>query len=180
MRYHGIVLMVFCLSIIRHPVLAQIEIGFSLPAFALLDIEPGYQTLSLSFNAPTKAGAPLATGRKSQDQNMWLNYTSAVAQGGTKRQIYAHVSNGSLPEGISLELLAKGHQGIGKGALGRSFGKISLQERPQAILRDIGGAFTGDGVGNGHQLIYELKIDDFDQLKAASSVHIEIMFTITE
>ena len=156
----------------RHPVCLVI------PEIAIVDIEPNNTAINLQFSAPLDGGNAISADEANESK--WLNYTSAISRTGSSRYITAQIANGSLPEGIELRLAANDYSGSGKGAHGQSSGQISLSSTPKTIISNIGRAFTGNGVGNGHQLTYSLAISDYKKLDAAERAEVMIIFTITE
>ncbi len=80
--------------------------------------------------------------------------------------------------GIALKLLAGTATG-GGGTLGVSTGQKTLTTSPQIIISGIGGAFTGNGVNNGHQLTLATEITNYTQLVQTSSQTITITYTIS-
>lgn len=155
------------------------DVFVTIPEIALVDVEPDYNAIPLTFVVPTEAGLPLLSSAVSTDASKWLNYTSAVAPGET-RNISVQITNGALPNGLDLRLLASNYSGSGSGTHGISTGEISLNTTAQTIISGIGGAFTGDGASNGHQLSYILLIDNYQGLNFDANNTIEVMFTITD
>jgi len=156
----------------RHPVCLVI------PEIAIVDIEPNNTAINLQFKAPLEGGKAISADEV--NENKWLNYTSAITRTGSNRRITAQIANGSLPEGVELRLKANNYTGSGKGTHGQSSGQISLNSTPKTIINNIGRAFTGNGVGNGHQLTYSLAISDYKKLDATEQVEVMVIFTITE
>ncbi|WP_278551006.1 hypothetical protein [Elizabethkingia bruuniana] len=151
------------------------EISITLPIVTLLDIEPA-GGISLSFIAPTEAGRPLTS--PTANTTKWINYTSAIAIGGVSRKVTASVSN--LVPGVDIRLQAAAATGVGGGTLGTSTGQITLSTTPQTIISGIGGAYTGDGVNNGHQLTISLATNTYGNIQAQNNNTIVITYTITE
>jgi len=150
-------------------------VSVNLPVVTLLDIEPA-GSFALSFIAPTEAGRPLTS--PAANTTKWINYTSAIASGGLSRKVTASV-NETIP-GIDIRLQAAAATGLGGGTLGTSTGQVILSTTPQTIINGIGGAYTGDGINNGHQLTISLATNTYADLKAQSNTTIVITYTITE
>lgn len=148
--------------------------SLSLSAVSLLDIEPG-GTITMSFQAPSEAGLPIVN--PSPNTTKWLNYTSAIEPGGITRTITASV-NQTIP-GVDIKLLASSAAGLGKGALGLSSGQVTLTTNPTVIISGIGGAFTGNGINNGHQLTLSLVPSNYMHLSAQSNTQVTITYTIS-
>lgn len=155
----------------------QAAVNVTLPIVALLDVEPANAAITLSLPPITEAGNSLSSVSNS---TQWLNYTSAVSIGGMGRSIGAYISSGSLPAGLRLMLSVGPPAGSGGGARGGSIANLTLGSTPQIILRDIGGAFTGNGINNGHPLTYTLLVQNFGQLKATQSATVTITYTFLD
>ena len=151
-------------------------LNLHLPTVALLDIAPNGGSITLSLNTPNEAGSPL-TG--TNDSSKWLNLTSAVASG-SSRYITAHLSAGNIPAGLGLRFTTTAYSGNGAGALGSGGGSILLNSLPQTIVSGIGGAYTGDGTGNGYNLNYALEIQNYAQLQHDLSTVITVTFTFVD
>jgi hypothetical protein len=158
----------------------QHDVMFTIPEIALLDIEPTSSTITLTLEAPIAGGAPVTVSTDGTDNSKWLNYSSSVSPSATTRNISAHITSGSVPSGISLKLQASAYTGIGAGVLGTPIGLITLNNSPQNIITGIGGAYTGDGSTNGHQLTFTLSLENYGLLDNDNSTTIEVTFTITD
>ncbi|MCX8525848.1 hypothetical protein OF897_18180 [Chryseobacterium formosus] len=150
-------------------------VGITLPVVALMDIETP-ATITLNFTAPTEAGKPVVA--PSSNTTKWINYTSAIAQGGLTRRITASV-NQVLP-GITIRIQAAAASGSGGGSLGIPSAQITLSTTSQTIISGIGGAFTGNGANNGHRLTISLLANTYGNLSARTNTPVVITYTITE
>ena len=172
---------IFCILSIFIPFAGKCQssgsklVNLYLPSLFLIDIEPK-QNITMNFSAPSEAGnkisAPLSNASK------WLNYSSAIFEGGNARSIFASI-NQVIP-GVDIQVQAANMLSAGHGVTGISTGKITLNTSPKAILTGIGGAFTGNGINNGHQLTYTLKTNTYANLSAITNSVILIVFTISE
>ena len=91
----------------------QIGVFFSVPEVALVDVEPAFSnSIHFTLLPVAEPGTPVESF-ESQDQNLWLNYSSALNSPEKSRVIVAEVANGTLPDGISLYLQASGFAGSG-------------------------------------------------------------------
>lgn len=153
------------------------NVGVSIGAIALMDIESS-GSVSLSVNALSEAGMGLGEVVDS-DQTLWINYSCSDHSSGSKR-IDANISAGTIPSGLQLHLTAGSYSGSGDGVLGNSTGAKILSGTSQTIIDGIVRGYTGNGTGNGHQLNYELKIDQFGDLSVTSSAVITVQFTIID
>lgn len=150
------------------------SITLNLQEIALLDIEPDISTLNFNFTAPSEAGSPLTA--PATNTTRWLNYTSAVELGDT-RIITAQI-DGTIP-GVSIKLQAAAAQG-GGGTLGITAGQVTLSTASAVnIITGIGGAYTGNGINNGHRLTISLEINDYTELVQTNNEVITITYTIT-
>lgn len=148
------------------------NVNFTLPQVALMDIEQN-SSINLDLTKPTEAGNRLAN--PANNTTKWLNYTSAVASGGS-RSITASI-NQNIP-GIDIKLQAAQATG-GAGTLGTPSSQITLSTVPTTIISGIGGAYTGNGVGNGHQLTFSAVSNNYTNL-SASNTSVTVTYTITD
>lgn len=175
-------LILFGLLFISTPFFAQTTgystINLTLPQIALVDIESASGTaITLTLGNSGEAGMPPAyTG--AINNNNWLNYTSAVPVNKT-RKITAELTGGALPPGIGLKLNVGAYAGSGQGLRGSATGQISLTNTPAIIITGIGGAYTGEGPGNGHQLTYTLEIVDIEDLTIGTT-NLSVLFTLSD
>ncbi|MDD5694811.1 MAG: hypothetical protein PHD61_05855 [Bacteroidales bacterium] len=158
----------------QHPVTLQ------LPAIALLDIEPNTSPVALSLDAPTEAGQSVVAGSSSTNNSCWLNYTSAVAAGGSTRHVTVQITGGAIPGGLSITLQAGAYSGGGAGVLGTPGGALTLSATPQSCINGIKGAYTGNGSNNGHRLTYTLAITDYSQLTGGTPSSLTITYTMVD
>ena len=160
---------------------AQVDVGFSLPEVALVDVEPSFFEIHLMLDGPTASGGQPRVRDAGRDATKWLNYSCSLKPGATKRSITAHLSSLSKwPSGFKLQLHAQAYTGQGGGDLGIPANKIILSTAPQVLIHQIGGSFTGDGVYNGYNLVYTLILDDIQKVNAATNYQVEVIFTITD
>lgn len=158
----------------------QVNVHFSIPEVALVDIEPGTDNgIDFTIVPSAESGnSPEAT--ESTDKSLWINYSSALSNSRNTRKIFAEISSGKLPKGMSIYLQASPYSGLGGGKLGRSTGKIKLTKRARAIITNIGSCYTGDGINNGHLLTFSIKITNYSKLYATEESDINILYTITD
>ncbi|WP_241676896.1 hypothetical protein [Chryseobacterium sediminis] len=154
---------------------SQTTVTMTLPTVTLMDIEPT-GNFTLNFTAPTEAGNAL--GNPTPNTSKWVNYTSAIAPGGLTRKITASVNK--VIAGVNIRLQAAAASGAGGGTLGTSAGQVTLTTTPVTIISGIGGAFTGNGANNGHNLTISLTTNTYANLIAQANTAIVIVYTITE
>ncbi|WP_199879942.1 hypothetical protein [Arundinibacter roseus] len=145
-------------------------VSVSLPEVAMLDVEGS--DVTLEFGRPTNAGAPIVTPTNNAK---WLNYTSAVAAGST-RSVAVSISQ-TIP-GLDIKLQPVAALG-GNGTLGTPALPVTLSTNPQTIISGIGGGYTGNGTGNGHQLLFSAVPNNYADITA--SVHtLSVIYTISD
>lgn len=152
----------------------------TIPEIALLDIEPGIAPFTLSLDIPAEAGEPAGTSAGGTNNSKWLNYSSAIAAGGTRRDISVQVTSGTVPSGLQILVLAAPATASGAGTFGTSAGPTPIGPVATNLITGIGGCYTGDGPSSGHQLTYSLSITDYGQLDFDESAVLEITFTISD
>jgi len=119
----------------------------------------------LGFSLPDRAGDKPGETEESKDDNTWLNYSCSRKYRGSYRKVYAQITSGSVPDRLAKNLEVKDLQQNGRGTWGRRYSNsITLSKQPQVVVNRIGGGCTRRGIRFGHQLIYELKLTDIDQL----------------
>jgi hypothetical protein len=176
---------VLCLLFIYNEAFSQweegeINVSFSLPSVALVDIEPDTDnSIHFTISPATESGASPQIN-ESSNRTLWINYSSALANPQNTRSIVAEITGGGLPEGVSLNVEASRHQGIGNGQLGQSAGKVALSNQPKAIITNVGNCFTGDGESNGHQLTFSIEVSDYSKISAANETSFTILYTLSD
>ncbi|HPF52858.1 MAG TPA: hypothetical protein PK335_14855 [Draconibacterium sp.] len=178
---------VLCLAMLVFeilPVFSQNESGsinvrFSIPEIAVMDIEPDYNNIEFSVSASADPGGEPAL-KQISGESVWINYSSAIRKNGNKRSINAQVTDNSLPEGISFYIEASAASPFGSRNQGVSTGKVKITQEPRPIITGIGSCFTGDGVNMGHELRYFVEITDFEKIESKTDQVFTVMYTITD
>ena len=147
--------------------------SLALPLVALLDVEPT-GSINLSFTAPTEGGAAL--GSSATNATKWINISSAVTSGLTRR-VTAQIS-GTVPSGVRLQLQTA-NATSGAGTRGTAITPIFLTTTAQTIINSIGGAYTNSGSGQGYNLTYSLDIQTYSLLSSGSSTF-TVLFTLVD
>lgn len=171
-------ILLFCMSLsdqIAAQTTGNRTVSIILPVVTLMDIEPP-GNINMNFTAPTEAGRPVIP--PAANSTKWINYSSAIASGGSSRRITAAI-NQTIP-GVSIRLQTATASGSGGGTLGIPAQTITLTTTPTTIISGIGGAFTGTGTNNGHRLTLTLVTTAYANLFAISNIPIVITYTITE
>lgn len=154
---------------------SSVGVSFSNRSVALLDIEPDRNSINLSLTAPTEAGSMV--NNTASNSTKWINFSSAVTPGQTRR-ISAQIS-GTMPNGLSILLNTGTYSGSGAGTLGTPVSLVSLTASGQTIINGIGGAYTGNGGSNGYNLTFTLSISNYSQLRSQSSA-VTIIYTLID
>jgi hypothetical protein len=175
MKYSLIIAFCLCQWVGFCQTTTNTNVGVSLPSIALLDIENS-GSINLGFSAPTEGGSPLINN--SSNNSAWLNFTSALGVGGS-RNVSAYISSGITPSGYAIILETATYSGAGGGQLGYRLPFVSLSNMPQKVIDNIGGAFTGNGLGNGYNLRYSLAITNYGALRKENSTF-TITYTLTD
>jgi hypothetical protein len=150
------------------------NVGVSLPSIAILDVENS-GSINLGFSAPTEAGSSLINN--SSNNSAWLNFTSALGVGAS-RNVSVQITSGS-GLGYAIVLQPQAYSGGGAGQLGNRNLSVNLSNMPQKVIDNIGGAFTGNGLGNGYNLRYSLAITNYGALRKENTTFI-ITYTLTD
>ncbi len=158
----------------------EMSVNVSVPTIALINfvVEGSHMvTYTHSYSEDTQVEQILSptTGDKT-----WLNYSSVVNDG-LSNYITAHISSGSLPADVTLDVYVSSDVGSGAGSMGTSLGKITLTTYPKNIIVNIGSCYTGMGLRKGHQLTYAWENPDsynYD-LKYDNGEVIAVTYTIS-
>lgn len=151
------------------------NINVNLSEVALLDVEPAMTAISFNFLAPTEAGRPLTI--PAVNTTKWLNYTSAIKTTTPARSVSAQIDQ--TFSGLFIKLQASAASGSGGGTRGTPVGKVTLTTLPTTIITGIGGAYTGNGINNGHLLNISLEMDDCKKLVQTTNKIITVTYTIS-
>lgn len=158
----------------------EISARFSLPKIALIDIEPAVDNSIYFTVVPSNESGASPKVKETSNKMLWINYSSALASAQNSRSIFAEISEGVLPEGLSLFLETSSFIGSGKGNMGQPTEKISLTNQPKAIITDVGNCYTGDGINNGHSLTFSIDIYDYSTLYSSKESTFTILYTISD
>lgn len=133
---------------------------------------------TLTLGSPSTAGLALTT--TVSDETKWLNFTSAVASG-VSRRIEASISAGTVPSGLQLKLGLNAAVG-GGGTLGTIVASVASPitlGTAAIVLNNITGAYTGVGVGNGFKLTYTVNVSNYGLLRSGTNV-VQITYTLID
>lgn len=156
-------------------------IDIKIPEVALLDIEAKSTTISMEGTSPTEAGNALTFSEK-PNTDLWLNYSSIIGNKETSRDVTVAVTKGEIPAGLKVLVTASKDAGKGKGTLGSPSNELTLSGSAQKIITGVGSCYTGNGIENGHNLSYVIKVDDesYGKLNYDNSGSIEVTYTLTD
>lgn len=161
------------------------SVGFNgIVKMAMVKIN-GPATIDLALEAPEDAGLPVQS-EQAIDSSLWLSYTVVASkQQNVTLKVAAQVSNGSIPNGLQLKVLARNAANGAQGRAGTPTGEKNLSSSPVDIISDIESSATGAGIGRGHRLIYRLALDDDDNASslmdyADNNDEITLTYTIME
>lgn len=160
------------------------QLTINIPDVALLDIESALSNdITLEAAGPTEAGEKLNFDETNTD--LWINYSSIVGTDHT-RKVTVQITDGDVPAGLDLTVLAGAYSGSGKGTTGTpAASAINLNNKLAAdIISGIGSCYTGDGASNGHQLTYQVKestdASAYSNLNFDNSATLTITYTLTD
>ena len=154
----------------------SVNATFNLFEVAMLDLKPNNSTVTLSLatnEAGEKAAMVTANNKK------WLNFSSAVIAG-KSRNISIHITDGQVPSGIYLKLSTSNVMDNGLGLRGTPVQVLTLNNTSQTLISNIRGAYTGNGIGNGYELTYNLEIFDYKLLDFNQSATLTITLTLSD
>ncbi len=129
----------------------NVSLALSIPQISLINfVVDDNQVLTYSYSSsnPNQVEQVITP---TTDNNTWLNYSSIV-NSGSSNYITVHISSGTLPADVLLNVLVGEDVGAGMGSVGTSSGEILLTSYPQNIINNIGSCYTGVGSNHGHQL----------------------------
>ncbi|NND05995.1 MAG: hypothetical protein HKN87_06430 [Saprospiraceae bacterium] len=156
----------------------RIDISVTLPEVSILDLAPNTSTIELSLSAPSQAGDPIDMGN-TLNSTKWINYSSSIRKGGPRKSITAQVLSGELPRGLRLKLSTGKYTGSGRGKTGKPRKEIELSHLPRTIIKNIGAAYTGSGMHQGHNITFSLVYDEYRDIDFGTSTMV-IAFTLTD
>ncbi len=163
-------------------------VAIKIAEVALLDLEfaAGASTdIILEGTAPSEAGKPMTFGDAATNSDIWINYSSIVS-GTSTRNVKVSITDGTVPAGLKLTVLAAEDAGNGEGTVGTANGSaITLSGTAQEIVTGVGSAYTEDGANNGHKLTYQLDYAtsaaiNYADLKFDNSDTVTITYTLSE
>lgn len=161
-------------------------VSINVPEIALLDLESQTGTgISLNGTAPTEAGNKVVFNASNND--IWINYSSICSSGNqSTREITVQITDGDVPDGLELKVVAGEDVGLGDGAMGdaEEDALVLNDQNAHTIIEDVGSAYTGNGPSKGHNLTYTLtqKSDagSYASLNFSQSQTVTITYTLSD
>lgn len=159
-------------------------VTISIPEIALLDLEAPSTAITLAGTAPTEAGLPMTFGAAATNSAIWMNYSSIV-KGVLLRNVSVAITNGTVPTGLKLSVLASADAAAGSGTLGTASTELTLSGTLQNVVTGIGSSYTGDGENKGRSLTYKLnyatdEATDYAALRFDTVAPLTITYTLTD
>jgi len=156
-------------------------VTITIPEVALLDLESttGENGIELTATEPTKAGDKVVFNQTNSD--LWINYSSIVGKKST-REVTVAITEGDVPAGLELSVVAKDDVKKGEGTTGSAIkDAIVLNDKKAVtIIEGVGSAYTGNGANKGHNLTYKIaQTGSYSDLKFGDS-SLTIMYTLTD
>ncbi len=160
------------------------NVSIEIPTIALIDVEAAdgeASTINLVPDVSSLEAGEAVDFETASNSDLWLNYSSIV-QGGNPRTISVSI-NGNLPSNLGLYLTTGNYDGNGKGKTGQVSNSApqELSSNSKNIIHDIKSCYTGNGINNGHNLKYSLKVKDQNNYQNinAGSYDVTVTYTIT-
>ena len=157
------------------------DVDFLLQEVALLSLaSESPDHLTFSATTTSEAGNFIEFSNSDNYHNIWINYSSIIRNETHKRKIMVSI-DGEIPAGLNLALEATEATTQGKGDLGKTIGKIKLNNKPQMIISDIGSCYTGRGIQTGHLLKYIIEPDNYtNNFISAGHTSVNVIYTLTD
>lgn len=154
------------------------EVSFKLKEIATLNIAPNNTVVTLNLDASNSPGEKVKI--VVANNTKWINFTSAISDSSSPRNLSVKIDDGEVPSGLYLKLEIANYTGNGKGQLGTPSKTITLNKSSQTIISNIGAAYTGNGINNGFELTYYLEIYNYKLLDMNNSETLSISLTLTD
>lgn len=156
----------------------EVNASFNLSKVVMLDLYPNNSAVTLNLSSAIEAGEKATV--VTENNNLWINFSSAVAPDAASRSISVKIDGGQVPSGIKLKLSTSTIMGIGQGDRGSpSAAILTLSGTSQPLISNIRGAYTGAG-NNGYKLTYSLEIFDYALLDFNQNANLIITLTLNE
>ncbi len=157
-------------------------VGFTIPDFAILDIEEAANKNITLILSETNLEAGSIFDFSATDATLWLNYTAfAPKVSGSWETREVNVKIDELVPGLDLKVLVGAATG-GIGTLGSSQASasaVTLTTTDQAVITGIGSCYTGNGTSKGHNLTYSLAVNNYSLIEAGTK-SVTVTYTIAD
>jgi len=168
------------------PVSTTHNININIPDVAVIGLVASESTDIILEGEPSSvAGLPIDFSTAT-DATIWMNYSS-ITKGNSTRNITAIISSGDdVPAGLKLTVTAGADADGGKGKMGTTGGPLTLNKSDfRGVVTGIGSAYTGTGVGAGHNLTYKLELlddtkENYGLLEANETTALVVTYTLTD
>jgi hypothetical protein len=159
------------------------DITITIHEVALLDIEPsGSNTITIGPAAPIEAGEPIDF-TSATNNTLWMNYSSIIGSSTEpSRDVTVAITNGTVPGGMALTVVAAADAGNGAGTVGIPTAAVTLSATAQNIVTGVKSCYTGTGTSNGHNLTYTLSLTapaDYGDLDFDDATTLTVTYTIS-
>jgi hypothetical protein len=151
------------------------------PNVTLLDIEPaGSKDINMAFTTGATAEAGLGLTNPTANTALWLNYTSVVPTGVTRKIVVKYTTAGVAGVEVTVTPAAPVIT-AGGGTGGLSGAAVTLTAADQSIVTGIGSVFTGNGASSGVNISYGINAPagTFGSLVAASTP-VSVTYTLMD
>ncbi len=164
-------------------------VSINIDEVALLDLEATAGTaIILRGTAPTEAGEAVIFGTNATNATIWINYSSIVGSASDPaRNVTVKITDGFVPTGLKLTVLAAADAGNGAGNVGLATSTATILDdvTEQEIISGVGSAYTGDGANSGHKLTYQLDYEtdaatDYGSLDFDKTDVLTITYTLSD
>ncbi len=154
-------------------------VSLVIPEIAQLTIEPNNGPVTFEVSVTPIAGA--GEFITDTDESRYLNYSCALSSTSSSRVLYAELSSGSLPSGLILQVELGPPIGTAEGQLANPVGPVELSTSPSIVGDGIRGCKTGSGPGTGHNLLYEIIVDEENDIGMTSGVNpLVVTYTLAD
>lgn len=152
----------------------------TIPKVALLSIHSDFTDGTEFYStAPNSAGGSIQFNQPNRSGN-WINYSSVINRY-QYRKITAKIT-GEVPQGLIIKLNVSECRGKSMGEVGQGHRSVKLSNNPTEIISGIGSGYTGNGVENGHHVLYDIEVNnkDFYTNSPKNNTSVYVVFTLTD
>jgi len=168
----GMVILVGIAGVATAQDTASHDVILQISEICVIDVAPA-GSITLTLGTVTTGGD---TPADATNNTKYLQYTSLVPSGETRRITAALDSGESAPAGTALRVQASGISGNE----GTPAGQITLTDSATDLVTGIGSCATGTGATDGAQLTYTFTVTDFSQLEVTAGSTVTVTYTLTD